>query len=113
MTDKEIEYIVWLLKKYYRIANSPDDLNNIIIEGHTISIIQNGVEGYKVVSKKNGNSIFLPAAGYYQGTYFSSGSCGHWSSTRNIENYQSSQAVYCVSGSGDRSYGYPISPVCP
>ena len=76
-------------------------------------IIQNGVEGYKVVSKKNGNSIFLPAAGYYQGTYFSSGSCGYWSSTRNIENYQSSQAVYCISGSGDRSYGYPIRPVCP
>ena len=49
MTDKEIEYIVWLLKKYYRIANSPDDLNNIIIEGHTISIIQNGVE---IVSSK-------------------------------------------------------------
>ena len=25
----------------------------------------NGVDGYKVKSKKNGNSIFLPAAGYY------------------------------------------------
>ena len=49
---------------------------------------QNGVEGYKVISKVNGNSIFLPAAGYcndsdqgnilfnnYKGYYWSSSPC--------------------------------------
>ena len=44
---------------------------------------QNGHNGYKVTSKKNGNSIFLPAAGYRDGT--SSGSQGtdgyYWSAT--------------------------------
>ena len=33
---------------------------------------QNGVNGYKVTSKSNGNSIFLPAAGYRNGTAISS-----------------------------------------
>ena len=44
---------------------------------------QNGKNGYKVVSKKNGNSIFLPAAGLRYGTSLSyAGSDGYyWSST--------------------------------
>ena len=43
---------------------------------------QNGVKGYKVTGP-NGNSIFLPAAGYCDGTYLShSGSIGsYWSSS--------------------------------
>ena len=45
--------------------------------------IQNGVNGYKVTSKTNGNSIFLPAAGYREATtLFNSGSSGfYWSSS--------------------------------
>ena len=44
---------------------------------------QNGVNGYRVSSKKNGNSIFLPAAGYRYGTTLKvAGSEGYcWSST--------------------------------
>lgn len=44
---------------------------------------QNGVNGYKVTSKKNGNSIFLPAAGYYLGNSLTSvGTEGdYWSSS--------------------------------
>ena len=43
----------------------------------------NGKAGYKVVSKKNGNSIFLPAAGYRNGTSLNfAGEFGYyWSST--------------------------------
>ncbi len=43
----------------------------------------NGKNGYKVASKKNGNSIFLPAAGYRNGTSLNrKGSLGYyWSST--------------------------------
>ncbi len=37
---------------------------------------QNGVNGYKVTSKKNGNSIFLPAAGFCVDSYF--GRAGSW-----------------------------------
>ena len=44
---------------------------------------QNGVNGYKVTSKSNGNSIFLPAAGYrYSSTPHGAGSNGgYWSSS--------------------------------
>lgn len=43
----------------------------------------NGKNGYKVVSKSNGNSIFLPAAGWRYGTsLYNDGSDGHyWSSS--------------------------------
>ncbi len=44
---------------------------------------QNGVDGYNVTSNKNGNSIFLPAAGHREGTdLFEAGSLGiYWSSS--------------------------------
>ena len=44
---------------------------------------QNGIKGYKVTGKKNGNSIFLPAAGGRVGTSLDSqGTCGYyWFST--------------------------------
>ena len=46
---------------------------------------QNGVNGYKVTSKINGNSIFLPAAGYcgYGGVLGQGGYGYYWSSTPN------------------------------
>ena len=45
--------------------------------------LQNGTNGYKVTSKKNGNSIFLPAAGWRDGTsLYDEGSYGYyWSAT--------------------------------
>ena len=45
---------------------------------------QGGKEGYKVISKRNGNSIFLPAAGYRRyGTSpnFDGSRAYYWSST--------------------------------
>ena len=44
---------------------------------------QKGVNGYKVISVKNGNSIFLPAAGYrYGDRLYHDGEYGeYWSST--------------------------------
>ena len=46
---------------------------------------QNGVNGYKVTSKVNGNSIFLPAAGscYYSDTYIDGNSGFYWLSSLN------------------------------
>ncbi len=55
----------------------------------------NGVNGYVVKSKVNGNSIFLPAAGYRSGTSLNRvGSYGlYWSSTPSVV---SNTTAYCV-----------------
>lgn len=85
-------------------------------------ITQNGVSGYKVTSKINGNSIFLPAAGCRQGTSFSEvGSSGnYWSSSlhelkpncawrlRFDSEYSINRTEYNI-----RCYGFSIRPVCP
>ncbi len=79
---------------------------------------QNGVNGYKVTSKKNGNSIFLPAAGYRDGVdVYDAGTCGNfWSSS-----LFTPEAAYAYFLSFDaeryswngyrRSCGYSVRPV--
>ncbi len=56
---------------------------------------QNGVKGYKVTSKTNGNSIFLPAAGYRNGSDL---------------NYAGSYGYYCSSSlsTNDSDYAYGL-----
>ncbi len=51
---------------------------------------QSGVFGYKVTSKKNGNNIFLPAAGYKISTgFFGAGdNGGYWSSSLTPDGHQ-------------------------
>ena len=80
---------------------------------------KNGVNGYKVVGP-NGNSIFLPAAGYRRKEELgSAGSNGYyWSSSL----YESdSDYAYSIDfsssdvdwGSSSRNYGQSVRPVCP
>ncbi len=60
---------------------------------------QNGVNGYKVTSKTNGNSIFLPAAGFYVSLQSSAGVYGdYWSSTPYEVNTGSAYYLYFYSG---------------
>ena len=61
---------------------------------------QNGIKGYKVTSKKNGNSIFLPAAGWRNGTSLSrQGVYGYyWSSTPHESNSHSAYGLLFLSG---------------
>ena len=78
---------------------------------------QNGVNGYKVTGP-NGNSIFLPAAGYrLDGSLDFAGSYGHYWSSAPYESFSSS--AYClyfyssdhgVNGSS-RNYGRSVRPV--
>ncbi len=79
----------------------------------------NGVNGYKVTSKKNGNSIFLPAAGYrYSSGLNDAGSSGYyWSSSLFTSN--SSYAYYLSFNSStvdwdysSRYYGRSVRAVC-
>ena len=81
---------------------------------------QNGVDGYKVTSNINGNSIFLPAAGYRDDSSLRNvGSYGYyWSSSLN-SSY--SYGAYCLIfssdyvgwSSNDRCNGQSVRAVCP
>lgn len=80
---------------------------------------KNGVKGYKVTSKKNGNSIFLPAAGYRRdGNLNDAGSYGdYWSSSLYASN--SNDACGLIFGSSGlgwssyfRYYGRSVRAVC-
>ena len=80
---------------------------------------QNGVYGCKVISKTNGNSIFLPATGYRSGTEINySGALGYcWSSS--LVSSFSNNAYYLYFGSNDRDWGnynryngLTVRPVC-
>ena len=79
---------------------------------------QNGVKGYKVTSKTNGNSIFLPAAGYRSISDLNGAGSGgyYWSSSRSTSSTYyayslgfNSDRVY--SDSFSRDYGQSVRPV--
>ena len=81
---------------------------------------RNGINGYKVTSKTNGNSIFLPAAGYRYGTSVNDvGSNGdYWSSSLYESNPYYACSSYFDSGNVDwdiyyRYYGHTVRAVCP
>ena len=91
------------------------DTNNCTWEWTTL----NGVEGYKVTSKKNGNSIFLPAAGYRDDDLYDAGDYGnYWSSS--LYTYKSRSAYALTFDSSDvygtysfyRYDGQSVRPVC-
>jgi hypothetical protein len=80
---------------------------------------ENGVKGYKVVSKTNGNSIFLPAAGYrYNSSLSYAGSVGYyWSSSLYTGCPYYARCVYFDSSfvgcyNDYRYYGLSVRPVC-
>ena len=80
---------------------------------------QNGVNGNKVTSKSNGNSIFLPAAGYRYESSYGAGSVGHyWSSSLDADYPSSAWHVDFYLGNVNRSddpryRGFTVRPVCP
>ena len=80
---------------------------------------QNGVNGYKVSSKVNSNYIFLPAAGYRNGSSLpGAGSNGYyWSSTPYESNsYEAYSLGFYSSGQhmifNSRNYVQSVRPVC-
>ena len=92
-------------------------LRNCILEW----TIQNGKNGLKATSKMNGNSIFLPAAGFRDGSSLSRAEIGsmYWSSSLSLS---AGTIVACFVGisprdvnwyDGQRYYGGTVRPVCP
>ncbi|MBR5240800.1 MAG: hypothetical protein IKW05_02565, partial [Muribaculaceae bacterium] len=82
---------------------------------------QNGVNGYKVTSKKNGNSIFLPAAGYlnYSNLYDAGDYGCYWLCSLNTDSNNGAYDLFFnsfrveINGYSDRYYGLPVRAVCP
>ena len=82
---------------------------------------QNGINGYRVASKTNSNSIFLPAAGYRYDTGLGNvGLSGYyWSSSLSEYGPNNAWSLYFYSASvrgydyGCRDYGQSVRPVCP
>ena len=78
----------------------------------------NGIGGKRFTSKRNGNSIFLPAAGWRVGTSmnYAGENGGYWSSTPYEGDTRRVYTLY-FSGVGDhmcwnrRSFGYQVRPV--
>lgn len=77
-----------------------------------------GVAGYMVTSKTNGNSIFIPAAGYRKGTVLDDVGeyCGYWSSSVYPGDLSSALSLYSYSGyinvqDVDRLFGLSVRPV--
>ena len=66
---------------------------------------QNGVNGYKVTGP-NDNSIFLPAAGYRNGTEVSYRNSYYWSSSLYRDNSYLAAYLFFGSGGLDRGDGY-------
>ena len=80
---------------------------------------QSGHNGYKVTSKTNGNSIFLPAAGWRHGTSLSNaGEYGSfWCSTPDGSDTKYAYRLYFDSGCqrvgwSRRDFGQAVRPVC-
>ena len=81
---------------------------------------QNGINGYRVASKTNSNSIFLPAAGYRDDTNLSTvGRRGrYWSSSLGGNDPRDAWGLYFDSDYVDRDgsnrgRGQSVRPVCP
>ena len=84
---------------------------------------RNGVKGYKITGKKtgyNGQSVFLPAAGWRNnnGSYEVGSDGIYWSGTISAESPNNAKCLYFNSGdyrtnNGSRCYGPSIRPVCP
>ena len=75
----------------------------------------NGVKG-RLVTGTNGNSIFLPAAHYREGTSVGYLGGNYWSATQSQNGSDYACGLYFSSGriwgvSADRSFGYTVRPV--
>ena len=83
-------------------------------------VMQNGVNGIKVTSLINGNSIFLPGAGhYYEQTHYGAGNDGYYW-TRWLSAYMPERAYYMEFNStytslsmsrAERESGFAVRPV--
>ncbi len=113
--DDDAAYVKW--GPAWRMP-SQEQFDELINSNYTTTewTTQNGVNGRLITSKSNGNSIFLPAAGFHGSSSLSgAGSNGYnWSRSLSGRGY----ACYLYFGSSlinsyinDRYYGFSVRPV--
>lgn len=98
---------------------SLEQFSELINSSYTTTewMTQNGVIGLKITSKTNGNSIFLPAAGFREFKLFDAGlCCSYWSRTLYTSSPINACDLYYNSsdvsmGSSYRLYGRSVRPV--
>ena len=93
-----------------------DELEELIYSTTTEVVTQNGVKGLKITSTSNGKSIFLPAAGYMNGSSLAGGGVNgyYWSASA----YDNGQVTYlrilndgASVGNCNRYMGQSVRPV--
>ena len=94
------------------------EMNELVQQCDWLLTEQNGVAGYKVTSRTTGNSIFLPSAGYMEGSglHFKGTAGRYWTSTRHPYHPQCAMNLffseeYHYAYFYDRYRGYAIRPV--
>ena len=100
---------------------SDEEIQELIDNCECEEVTINGVKGFKFTSKKNGNSIFLPAAGYRDdtGVYYSGTNGNYWSGTLHPDDLSLSRAysLYCYGSDAYwsshfyRDNGFSVRPV--
>ena len=99
---------------------SDDQIDELYNNSYTTAewTTQNGVNGYKITSKSNGKSIFLPAAGFRAGTslYYAGSYGGCWSRSLYASDsyyacYLDFYSGYIYGGYDYRSCGQSVRPV--
>jgi hypothetical protein len=80
----------------------------------------NGLSGFKVISKTNGESIFLPAGGYWEGGsfYLTNRMVLYWSSTLDTSNSNNAYSYWSFENAVNtynnmRYVGMSVRAVCP
>ena len=114
-TEYDVAHVKWGGSWVMPTGDQQDELrNNCTYKWTTV----NGVKGGRFTSKKNGKSIFLPAAGdRLSSDLYTAGSVGYyWSSTQYPSYMYSAYGLYFGSGDTDwydsgRCYGLSVRPV--
>ena len=93
-----------------------EDLDELLNECTWSRTTLNGVTGYRFVGP-NTNSIFIPLAGYINGSTLTATNAGYyWASTMRTSGiawglYIGNSGPYIGQGGGNRVLGFPIRPV--
>ena len=116
--DKEDDVAAVILGGAWRMPTE-SELNELKTQCIWTWTTQNGVWGYKVSSKTNSNSIFLPAAGYYKSSTLYSNTSYYWSRSINTITPELAYSLGFFSNNSvfesgmSRFLGCPIRSVCP